>query len=68
MSIGETMANIAVGLVVSLALTFWVLPWWGYVPTVGQAIEITLVFTGASIVRMYAMRRAFEVMRLRRWS
>ena len=59
-SFAESCANLAVGLVVSWLLTYWVLPLWGYAPSVGQATEIALVFTLASVARSYGIRRAFN--------
>ena len=59
-SFTESLANLAAGLVVSWMLTFYVLPWWGYAPSVGQAVEITLMYTLASVARSYALRRAFN--------
>ena len=59
-SFAESVANLAAGLIVSWAITFWVLPWWGLEPSVGQAVEISLLYTLASIARSYALRRAFN--------
>ena len=60
-SFTESLANLAVGLGVSWWLTYWILPWgWGLEPSVGQAVEITLMYTVASVVRSYALRRAFN--------
>lgn len=59
-SFTESLTNIAVGLGVSWLLTYWVLPWWGLVPSMGQAVEISVVFTIASLARSYAIRRAFN--------
>ena len=56
----ESFANLGVGIVVSWLITFWALPWWGLEPSVGQAVEITLVYTAASVARCYALRRAFN--------
>ena len=58
-SLRESFANLGVGIAVSWLITFWVLPWWGLEPSVGQAVEITLLYTVASVVRSYALRRAF---------
>lgn len=59
MSLVESIANVAVGYLVSLALTAVVLPAFGYAVTAGDAIGISAVFTAASIVRSYALRRVF---------
>ncbi len=60
-SFKEVITNLGVGIVVSWILTYWVLPWgWGLEPAVGQAVEITVMYTIASLVRSYGLRRAFE--------
>ena len=56
----EAATNLGVGMVVSWVLTFLVLPLWGLEPTAGQAVEITAVYTVASFVRSYAIRRVFS--------
>ena len=61
-SVIEAATNLAVGMAISWALTFLVLPWWGFEPTPGQAIEITAVYTVASFVRSYAIRRVFTAL------
>lgn len=59
MSLIETCASIAIGFVVSLVLTAVVLPAYGHDVSWGQNLQITLIFTVASIVRGYAVRRLF---------
>lgn len=61
-SFRESLANVIIGLLVSWMLTFWVLPWWGLEPSVGQAIEISVLFTLASVARSYTLRRAFNAL------
>lgn len=56
----EAATNIAVGYAVSVALTFTVLPVFGYNVTAGDSFGISAVFTAASLVRSYALRRAFN--------
>jgi hypothetical protein len=56
----ETAISTAIGFAVSWALTFWVLPLWGFMPTHGQALGITMVYTLTSFVRGYAVRAAFR--------
>lgn len=60
MSAIEAIAGTAVGFGVSLALTFTVLPSFGYAVTAPDAWGITAIYTGASIVRSYAVRRLFN--------
>jgi hypothetical protein len=65
-SLFEAAANLTVGIIVSWLLTFFVLPFFGYAPSVGQASAITMIFTIASIIRSYALRRVFN--RLSLWN
>lgn len=59
-SLIETVTSTATGLAVSMALTAWIMPLYGFNPTLGQNAQITLVFTLASVLRGYAMRRLFN--------
>lgn len=63
MSALEAIANIAVGYLVALVLTATVLPAFGHHVTTGDAVGISLVFTVASLVRSYALRRLFNRIR-----
>ena len=56
----ETAASTAAGFLVSLALTFTVLPAFGYAVTSGHAWGITAVYTAASLLRGYVVRRLFN--------
>jgi hypothetical protein len=58
-SLAETCLNIAIGFVVSLVITALVLPAYGHPVTFGQNLQITGIFTVASIARGYLVRRAF---------
>ena len=58
-SFAETCLSIAIGFVVSLILTAVVLPAYGHAVTFGQNLQITGIFTIASIARGYLVRRAF---------
>lgn len=60
MSAFESLVSTAVGFAVSWVLTFYVLPFWGYTPSVGQALEITFVYTLASFLRGWAVRAFFR--------
>lgn len=52
--------SIAIGFVVSLVLTALVLPAYGHAVTFAENVQITAIFTAASIVRGYLVRRAFN--------
>lgn len=56
----EAIIGTAIGFVVSLALTFTVLPMFGYPVTAPDAWGITAVYTAASLLRSYIVRRAFN--------
>jgi len=60
MSAVEAVANVAVGYLVAVAATAVVLPAFGYRVTAGDALGISAVFTAVSLVRSYALRRAFN--------
>lgn len=64
LSILETLVDVSTGFVISWAITWLLLPLWGYSPTVGAAIEITAVFTVASLSRKYVIRRIFNRVKL----
>ncbi len=61
----EAVLNTAIGFFVSLALTAVVLPAYGHAITWSQNVQITAIFTVASILRTYALRRWFNA-RIRR--
>lgn len=60
MSAVEAVANVAVGYLIAVSATVVVLPAFGYRVTAGDALGISAVFTGVSLVRSYALRRAFN--------
>lgn len=59
MSLIETVISIAIGFVVSVIITALILPAYGHAVTLGDNIQITAIFTVASIVRGYCVRRFF---------
>jgi polyferredoxin len=59
----ETIVSTAAGFLVSLLLTFTVLPSFGYAVTSGHAWGITAIYTAASLLRGYVVRRVFNVAR-----
>jgi hypothetical protein len=59
-SLVETVAGVAIGFAVSLMLTALVLPVYGFDVSFGQNLQITLIFTLASIARGYGVRRVFN--------
>lgn len=60
MSLVETCASIAIGFVVSLVITAVVMPAYGHNISTADNLQITAIFTAASIVRSYFVRRLFN--------
>lgn len=56
----EAIFSATSGFLVSLALTFTVLPAFGYGVTTSHAWGITAIYTAVSIVRSYIVRRLFN--------
>jgi hypothetical protein len=56
----EAVANIVVGFVVSLGITAVVLPAYGHHVTWAENFQITAIFTVASLLRSYGVRRFFN--------
>lgn len=60
-SIMESLTNVAIGLVISTIANHLVLPAvLGVTPSLGQNVVIGVIFTIISLVRSYALRRAFN--------
>lgn len=59
-SLVETCTSIGIGFGVSLGINAIVLPAYGHHVTLGDNLEMTAIFTVASIARSYAIRRAFN--------
>ena len=60
MSAIEAAASTAIGFAVSWVLTLTVLPIFGYAVTISHSFAITAIYTAASILRGYLVRRAFN--------
>ena len=65
MSLVASLANVLVGYGVAVAAQMVVFPLFGLAVTVTENLLIGLIFTVVSIVRSYALRRAFEGLRVR---
>ncbi len=59
-SIIEILTSTAIGFIVSLILVNLVLPLYNFDVKLGQSVGITIIFTIASIVRGYGVRRLFN--------
>jgi len=56
----EVIVNTLSGTVVSYILTLTALPWFGLHPTQTDVLGLTIIFTIASLVRGYVVRRIFN--------
>lgn len=56
----EAFVNIAVGLIISIIANHLIFPLFGFVPSLGQNIAITIIYTAISFVRSYCLRRVFN--------
>jgi hypothetical protein len=63
MSLVEAATNVVVGYVVAVLTQFTVFPLLGIAVSVSENLLIGCIFTAASIVRSYLLRRVFEVVR-----
>jgi hypothetical protein len=61
-SLAETCTSIAIGFLVSLAINALVMPAFGHFISLGDNLGMTAIFTVASIVRGYWVRRRFDRM------
>lgn len=59
-SLVETVIGITIGFIVSLIITAWLLPAYGHPVSWTDNMQITGIYTVASIVRGYLVRRAFN--------
>ena len=62
-SLIESVANIAVGLAVSVVANILVLPHYGYSRGVSEAVQIGAIYTAISLARSYVLRRWFNGLR-----
>ena len=63
MSLVESVANIAVGIIVAFVSNAVVMPLVGMQMSVGQNVALTTIFTAISLVRSYTLRRVFNALR-----
>ena len=60
MSIIETKVNTGIGFIGSWLLAVYAMPFFGLHPSPGQATGVVAMYTVWSLVRTYAVRRAFN--------
>ena len=56
----EAIANVATGFVVALLVSYVVYPMYGWAPTEGTILQLTIIFTTTSVIRSYLWRRFFN--------
>lgn len=59
-SLIETLMNVAIGLMVSVVANALVFPRFGFQPSLGENVAISLFYTAISIARQYVLRRWFN--------
>lgn len=65
MSLVESIANMIVGYGVAVVTQILIFPVFGLQTTLAQNLQMGAVFTIVSIARSFALRRAFEAIRVR---
>ena len=65
MSLIEAITNVVVGYGVAVVTQMLVFPVFGLHTTLAQNLKLGLIFTGISLIRSFALRRAFEAVRAR---
>jgi len=60
MSAVESISNVLIGYLVSVAANIIVLPMFGYNVTISDSFAIGLAFTAISLARSYILRRVFN--------
>lgn len=64
-SLAESLANIAIGYCVAIAAQVVIFPLFGIYASASEHLAIGALFTLVSLVRSYALRRLFEMLRVR---
>ena len=59
-SLIEALMNVVIGLAVSTVANALVFPRFGFHPSMGQNVAISLIYTAISIARQYVLRRWFN--------
>jgi hypothetical protein len=60
----EAIVNVLVGYGIAVLTQIIVFPWFGLPARVSDALAIGAIFTVVSILRSYALRRLFEMIRI----
>ena len=65
MSMIEAATNVVVGYLLAIATQIVVFPWFWIETGLAEHMTIGLAFVGVSLLRGYALRRLFEMVRVR---
>lgn len=65
MSLIEAVANVVIGYGIAVTTQILIFPIFGLHTTLAQNLKIGAIFTAVSIARSFALRRAFEAIRVR---
>jgi len=57
-SLTESLLNVGSGFIISVGVSMYAYPFFGFDVKIGQAVILTLLFTVVSVVRGYCWRRA----------
>lgn len=60
MSFAESCMNTAAGFAINTSANYFLLPFFGLFPTVGESMSIAVMFTFISVARNYVLRRIFN--------
>lgn len=60
MSLAESITNVSLGYALAILIQYIIFPWAGLHPSLGEHMVIAAIFTFASIVRSYLIRRLFN--------
>jgi len=59
-SLKESLCTVSIGFVISLAMAYWFLPLYGVTRAFHVSLEITIVYTVTSVLRLYLVRRFYN--------
>ena len=63
MSAVEAVTNVVVGYGLAVGMQVILFPLFGLYPSLGQSMQIGILFTGVSLLHSYAIRRMFNRLR-----
>jgi hypothetical protein len=67
-SMAEAVTSTATGFLLSLAIQIYLLPLYGVHLTIQSNLQIITVFTVASLLRQYVLRRVFNRITAKEWA